>query len=114
MPRELRSVGGGPDSVVELNADCTLSVGAEPAATKGPSQGALPRQRWQEMQVLAALQELGYDPKRLPVPSPGIGGVKARCRDRLFNGREGSLWTLAVFDKAWARLRAERAIQDAP
>ena len=68
-------------------------------------------QAQQELNILKLIDELGYDPKRLPRNTPGKAGVKARVRDgyvKRFND-----CTSAKFDKAWERLRSVGEIVDA-
>jgi hypothetical protein len=65
----------------------------------------------QEAAIVAAILQLGFDPKRLPSNKGGTVGVKSKVRhasnkNSLFDG-------LKTFDKAWDRLRAAGIIKDA-
>lgn len=62
---------------------------------KQPPEG---RHRRQEQEILAALRDLGYDPKALPAWSPAKPGAKADVRGRITS------MTQKVFEKAWERL----------
>lgn len=65
----------------------------------------LPRQRAQEMAILAALRNAGFDPQALPRSAPGKAcPAKARARAALPE------MTDRVFGKAWQRLRNSREI----
>lgn len=64
----------------------------------------LPQQRFQEMEILRVIGELGFDAQNLPKDKKGEKGVKADVRNRLnFSAR--------VFDKAWERLSADGRIR---
>lgn len=66
-----------------------------------------PRQRHQEMQVLAALKKLNFNPTRLPTHRLGArNGPKAQCRKYLRELYGNAAWSDSVFRKAWERLRA--------
>ena len=78
---------------------------------KAPSVAAVagapvPRQRFQESEILRVISELGYSAKALPKAPPGKRGPKSEVRARL-NMSAG------VFDLAWERLRSQDEIQDA-
>jgi hypothetical protein len=77
-----------------------------------PPSRPLPRQRFQEEEILRALVKLGYAPTALPVNPQGKPGVKAECRNWLKSKDEQS-WLGGVFDRAWIRLRADGRIRDA-
>jgi hypothetical protein len=57
----------------------------------------------QDQEILALLTAKGYEPKNLPVNSPGKRGVKAEIRDAI--GDHGMWAGTTVFVKAWDRLR---------
>ncbi|WP_155644067.1 hypothetical protein [Burkholderia cepacia] len=59
----------------------------------------LARQRFQEIEILRVIRELGHDPAALPKRTPGVRWVKSDVRERF-----PQLGTSA-FDKAWERLR---------
>ena len=72
---------------------------AAPASILPP----IPKQRFQEQEILRVIHELGHDPKALPRDVPGVNGVKAAVRGRL-NIPSNTFRSLGVFDKAWERL----------
>lgn len=80
------------------------STDTESPEATSPPKG---RQRWQEEEILRALKELGYEPKRLPRPTAGTPGPKKQARDLFPQLSE------KVFDKAWERLRRYGDIADA-
>ncbi len=80
-------------------------IGRAPAAAPEVAPKPLPRQRAQEMAILAALRNAGFDPLALPRPAPGKAcPAKAGARAAL------PAMTDCVFDKAWQRLRNSREI----
>lgn len=80
----------------------------QPAAPHTPQRGT--RLADQESAILQAIDELGYHPKRLPIPQRGVQGVKSRVRQAL---KKSPLFTGAkTFDKAWQRLRDELLLMD--
>jgi catechol 2,3-dioxygenase-like lactoylglutathione lyase family enzyme len=95
--------------VANANSNAPKAAPAESTA-KGESntQGNRPlqRQRFQETEILRVIGELGHSAIALPRNSKGKPGVKAEAREKLN-------FTVAVFDKAWERLRAQRKITDA-
>lgn len=65
----------------------------------------------QEAAIVAAILQLGFDPKRLPSNKGGTVGVKSKVRHAL---NKNSLFSgLKTFEKAWDRLRAAGIIKDA-
>lgn len=72
----------------------------------------LPRQKAQELELLAKLRELGFDPAALPPIQPGLTGAKAAASDAL--GRNGIWSGSTVFAKTWERLSANKEIQYQP
>jgi hypothetical protein len=72
--------------------------------TAATPEKAVPKQRFQEQEILRVIGELGYDPKKLPKDTPNKGGVKAEVRAKL-PGFLGS-----VFNKAWDRLSRSKEI----
>ena len=66
----------------------------------------LPRQRFQEQEILRVIGELGFSAKALPKAKLGTSGPKAAVREKL-------VFPAGVFDKAWGRLRSQGDIQDA-
>ncbi|AGW91516.1 hypothetical protein N234_15915 [Ralstonia pickettii DTP0602] len=72
---------------------------AEPPATP------LPRQRWQEEEVLRVIRELEYLPEAFPKNQPGKRGAKSEVRERLE-------WKGSIFNHAWDRLRKDKRIVD--
>jgi hypothetical protein len=86
----------------DVDSGMAAAVAPLPAAnSEVPSQRR--KQRDQEEAILQEIQNLGFDPQKLPKPEPGKAGVKASVKKKL----EGnSLFTSAkIFDKAWERLR---------
>lgn len=79
------------------------------ASNGGPADvpAPLPRQRQQEAAIIAKLQELGFDPLKLPPIAKG-GDSPAKSAVRL---ALGSSQTKAVFDKAWKRLQQDVRIK---
>ena len=74
-----------------------------------PLKSAAPKlkgvQLQQEEEILRVLQELGYEPNKLPKRISGKPGVKAEvCKVLNWQGKR--------FDKAWERLRADGKISD--
>ncbi|WP_288129995.1 hypothetical protein [Accumulibacter sp.] len=76
----------------------------KPGATQNPTTYT-PAQRLQEQEILRVIAELGYSACELPPQSAGMPGVKAKVRQNLKFSR-------AVFDKAWNRLRRDKAIRE--
>ncbi len=71
-----------------------------------------PRRRMldQEDAILAAIADLGYDPKNLPKPKPDSPGVKA---DVLKGFMKNPLFSaITSFDNSWDRLRRKQKILD--
>ncbi|TKC91230.1 hypothetical protein FAZ69_05555 [Trinickia terrae] len=104
-----------PDAQVSLQASPSESVsgdgdmaatGISSALAKTPTPRPLPQQLHQEQEILRALREHGFDPKKLPKSPAGKPGAKALVRRLL--GWEGT-----IFDKAWERLRSGKEIADA-
>lgn len=77
----------------EANSEATNTD----AAATSESAKPIPRQRFQEMEILRVISELGHEPKKLPKDIPGKPGVKADVRTKL-------TFAPGVFDKAWERL----------
>jgi hypothetical protein len=75
------------------------------ADASSTARSPLPRQRFQEQEILRVLEALGYEPQALPPRIPGRSGVKAAVRAELD-------FPSNVFDKAWDRLRSEGAIRE--
>lgn len=81
---------------------------ATEGAAKDPRDKPLPRQRWQEQEILRVIGELGHKANELPKPQAGRrGGVRAQVRKRLTD----PMWTEAVFKKAWNRLIVSEEIE---
>ena len=78
----------------------------EMAAPVVASAAPIPRQRFQENEILRVIGELGYTAKAIPKSPPGKKGPKAAVRAKL-------KMTSGVFDLAWERLRNQGDIQDA-
>lgn len=105
--------GFGVDKSWLLNAKDAEYLRSSLIGSSVPPESAikvrpLQAQRFQEQEILRAINELDYDAKRLPVPKSGQAGVKAEVRAFLKDHN----WTNKVFDKAWQRLRDEGAIAD--
>lgn len=69
-------------------------------------QSNKPRSKMQDQKnaILAAIEELGHDPKNLPRNISGKAGIKSKVKNKL---AANSLFTGAtVFDKTWESLRA--------
>jgi len=81
-----------------------LTSQAKTANKKTP----IPRQRFQEEEILRVINELGFKPQELPKWEAGKPGVKARVRKVLVTSK----FPIKVFDKAWERLRAEGNIKE--
>jgi hypothetical protein len=78
-----------------------------------PKSGAirgvpLPRQRWQEEQILKVIRDLKYEPTMLPRRQSGKPWVKKEVRSKL----DGPRWSASAFDKAWDRLRSDGRIKE--
>lgn len=73
----------------------TADTSAPPAANK-----PLPRQQYQEDEILRVIRELGEDPKALPKQKAGTKGIKSAVRAKLTSPD----WTESIFTKAWERL----------
>lgn len=102
------AVSGGPEKPApEVTPDGAAEQGE--AATPATAQNAvpIPRQRYQEYEILRVIRDLGYKAGALPKWSAGKPGVKAEVKGRLPN------WSDSVFDKAWERLRTDKSIHDA-
>lgn len=65
----------------------------------------------QEEMIISCLLDLGYDPKKLPMQTSGLPGVKSKVKNVLMpNSQTTSTFTIKSFDKAWERLRSSRRI----
>ena len=65
----------------------------------------IPRQRFQESEILRVISELGYDAQAIPKWKAGMPGAKAKVRKEL-------TYSVSVFDKAWDRLRFDKKIRE--
>ena len=72
-----------------------------------PIPQPIPRQSQQEAAILAKLDELGFDPRSLPLPAKhgAASPAKAAVRDAL-------PYSKAILDHAWKRLRLDKRIRD--
>ncbi|RIX47588.1 MAG: hypothetical protein D3M94_07930 [Rhodocyclales bacterium GT-UBC] len=68
---------------------------------KSKGEAPLQRQRFQEQEIIRALNELDYNPQSIPKWKAGERGVKSAIREFLKDHK----WSDKVFDKAWQRLR---------
>ena len=66
----------------------------------------VPRQQYQESEILRVISELGHEAQAIPKWKPGKPGVKAEIRAILTNFSD------KVFTLAWERLRKDGRIQD--
>jgi hypothetical protein len=89
---ELREVS------VQQRADATALVDAD-APSADSERKPLPRQRYQEDEILREIRNLGHDPKALPNREAGKPWIKSEVRAKF------PQFTDSVFDKAWERLR---------
>lgn len=79
------------------------------AATPPTTQNAqpIPRQRFQESEILRVISELGHHAQAIPKWKAGKAGVKAEVRAIL------TVFSDKVFELAWDRLRRDKRIRDA-
>lgn len=110
-PDDCRVIGFDVHALADAFAadgEATASSAALAAPTETAAAGVPEsRQRYQEREILRALQDLGYDPLRLPRRPAGTPTAKAEVRTNLPN------MTPAVFKKAWERLREFGEIAEA-
>jgi hypothetical protein len=85
--------GTGPEATAEALAN--------EAAASAHVAKPLPRQRYQEQEILRMLRNIGFDPMAIPKK-----GAKAAARKKLN-------FTKSTFEKAWERLRKSGELQDA-
>lgn len=75
----------------------------QPHASRLETQKPLSRRLAQEIAILEALRNAGYDPLALPRRVPGKAGIKHEIKLAV---RQGPVsFTKGIFDKAWQRLR---------
>ena len=87
-----------------------IPVSLQHAAAEAPKERVL-QAAIQEAAILRTLQERGYDPKALPVASPGRAGVKAEIRAAI--AVPPAFVSRKTFDDAWQRMRGHGDIADA-
>ncbi|MCP2086084.1 UNVERIFIED_ORG: hypothetical protein J2Y81_002101 [Paraburkholderia sediminicola] len=87
--------GGTP--ATDRKGDVAHSSGGVANIAPIPAEKPLSRQRYQEQAVLETIRQLGFVPKDLPEPKPGMPGVKSMVRKKVS-------FSDAVFKKAWERL----------
>ncbi|MFJ2364552.1 hypothetical protein ACIPIN_12760 [Pseudomonas sp. NPDC087697] len=79
------------------------------ASQNSQSIKPVPRQEAQDLELLAKLRELGFDPAALPPIQPGLPGPKAAASEAL--GSNGIWSGSTVFNKTWERLTKNKEIQ---
>ncbi len=82
-------------------SDATNDSQAKSSELENNISAPLQRQRFQEQEIIRALNEFGYDPQAIPKWKAGERGVKSTIREALKTNN----WSDKVFDKAWQRLR---------
>lgn len=68
------------------------------------------RHRWQESEILRVIENLGYTALALRKNAPGKKGVRDEVYTRCVSENPSS-WVGSVFEKAWARLMAQKRTQ---
>jgi hypothetical protein len=105
-----RALGTSADAIneevaIKYSAFSLQSDDISPTATSRP----MPRQRYQELEILRVLRELGFNPLALPTHTPGYSGVKAAVRSKLTD----PMWRDTVFNSAWKRMRKSKDLKEA-
>lgn len=92
---ELVKLAAGKDADFDVLERISIEAIGEQKATETPKP--LSRQQSQEIEIVAKLRELKYEPDNLPAQEKGKPWVKKEVRDALKMSQ-------AVFNKAWGRL----------
>lgn len=110
-----RTIGGGQqclvcwEDFVGFAASMGIEVRVQGEKASGidgkPTEKIKSRQKQQEERILDAINELGYDPGKLPARNQGASGVKKEVRGKVD-------FSDAVFKKAWERLRESGQIAE--
>jgi hypothetical protein len=79
----------------------------EAAAPTENNPKPVPRQQYNEDEILRVISDLGYDAQAIPKWKPGKPGVKKEIRGKLRSLSD------SVFKHAWDHLRKEKIIRDA-
>ncbi len=78
-----------------------------PVESVNEPERPMPRQRFQENEILWVIRELGHDPRKLPKNKPGKPGVRSEVCKMLTD----PMWQGTVFEKAWERLSQKKEIE---
>lgn len=78
-----------------------------------PVPERIPVSKQQETEILSWLTSNNHNPLELPIAPSGKAGVKSECRKVLCMRPTTLFSSKSTFNKAWDRLRFNRAIKDA-